>query len=215
MSDRYVLSDHQQGTPEWKQDRHGRATGSRAVDVMAKIKSGEAAARRDYRVQLAVERLTGAPAEDGFISNDMIWGTTQEPYSRMAFEAATGLLVQEAGFAYLPDIQAGCSVDGFIDDDGRKGLFETKSPKSATHVNYLLAGRLPPQYEPQVTFNMWITGAQFADFASFDPRMPEGLQLFRIRVERDDKRIAEMEAETVVFLSEVDALVAKLRERMK
>ena len=64
-------------------------------------------------------------------------------------------------------------------------------------------------------FNMWITGAQFADFASFDSRMPEGLQLFRIRVERDEKRIIEIQAETVVFLQETDALVTKLRERMK
>jgi len=213
MSERYILSDHPQGTDLWKQDRAGKATGSRAADILAKIKSGEAAARRDYRVQLAVERLTGAPAEDGYINKEMEWGTAQEPFSRMAFEAATGLLVQEAGFAYLPDIQAGCSVDGFIDDDGRKGLFETKSPKSATHVNYLLAGRLPPQYEPQVTFNMWITGARFADFASFDPRMPEGLQLFRIRVERDDKRIAEIQDEVTAFLAEVDTLVAKLNER--
>jgi len=212
---RYILSDHPQGTPEWKQDRHGRATGSRAADILSKIKSGEAAARRDYRVQLAVERLTGAPAEDGYINKEMEWGTAQEPFSRMAFEAATGLLVQEAGFAYLPDIQAGCSVDGFIDEDGRKGLFETKSPKSATHISYLLANSLPPAYEPQVMFNMWITGAQFADFASFDPRMPEGLQLFQIRVERDEKRIIEIQAETVVFLQEVDTLVTKLRERMK
>jgi predicted phage-related endonuclease len=207
---RYLLSDHAQGTPEWKADRAGKATGSRASCIVAKIKSGEAAARRDYRVQLVTERLTGAPAEDGFVSKEMAWGTEQEPFARMAYEAATGELVREAGFAYLPDMPVGCSVDGFIGEDG---ILECKCPKSATHVTYLLADRLPPEYEPQVLHNLWVTGAQFADFVSFDPRMPEHLQFFRFRVKRDEAAVKAYEAELLAFLSDVDALETKLRAR--
>ena len=48
-----------QRSPEWFAARAGRLTGSMAGDMLATIKSGEAAARRDYRLQLALERLTG------------------------------------------------------------------------------------------------------------------------------------------------------------
>lgn len=206
---RYLTSPHAQGTDEWKSDRAGKATGSRASDILAKIKTGEAAARRDYRVQLVTERLTGMPVENGFVSKDMEWGTAQEPFARMAYEEATGVIVNEAGFLYLPDVAAGCSVDGLIEGGG---LFEAKCPKSATHIGYLLANRIPPVYEPQLIHNLWITGEPFADFVSFDPRMPVHLQLFRARIERDEQRIADHEKEVLCFLKEVDELVLKLSD---
>ena len=210
---RYLLSEHPQGTPEWKQDRAGKATGSRASDILAKIKSGEAAARRDYRIQLVTERLSGTPAEDGFVSKEMQWGTEQEPFARMAFEEATGAIVREAGFAYLPDIEAGCSVDGFIDEGERIGILECKCPKSSTHIAYLLAGKLPSAYEPQILHNMWVTGASFAKFVSFDPRLPEPLQLFLVHVERDETAIKRHADEVMAFLAEVDDTLEKLTKR--
>lgn len=212
---RYLLSEHPQGTPEWRSARAGKATGSRASDILAKLRSGgEAAGRRDYRVQLVAERLLGAPAEDNYVSKEMAWGTEQEPYARMAYEAATGAVVREAGFAYLSAIQAGCSVDGFIEDskDGN-GIFEAKCPKTATHVAYLLANRLPPEYEPQVRHNAWITGAAFVDFVSFDPRLPESLRLLVVRVYSNELNLVGYETELAVFLAEVDALEKQLRAR--
>jgi predicted phage-related endonuclease len=207
---RYLLSEHAQGTPEWRQVRAGRATGSRAGDILAKIKTGEAAARRDYRVQLVTERLTGAPQEEGFVSKDMQWGTEQEPYARLAYEDLTGEFVEEAGFAYLPDLPAGCSVDGFI---GESGILEAKCPKSATHIKYVMAARLPPEYVAQVTHNLWITGRAFADFVSFDPRMPVELQLFHVRVMREELGLEGYEFELRAFLDECAVLEGQLRAR--
>ena len=210
---RYILSEHEQGSDLWKLDRAGKATGSRASDILAKIKTGEAAARRDYRIQLVTERLTGTPVENGFVSKDMEHGIQQEPFARMAYEAATGIIVREAGFAYLPDIQAGCSVDGLLEDDGREGILEIKCPKSATHIAYVLGNRIPPAYLPQITHNLWITGAMFADFVSFDQRLPEHLQLFRKRIEWTDVDIQAHKKEVLMFLKEVDELVNKLSEK--
>ena len=207
---RYIVSEHKQSTDGWKLARAGKATGSRAADIISKIKTGEAAARRDYRVQLVIERLTGAPYENGFVSKDMEWGTSQEPFARMAYEEATGLIVREAGFLYLPNIAAGCSVDGLI---AGGGLFEAKCPKSATHLTYLMENRVPPAYVPQLTHNLWITGEPFADFVSFDPRLPEHLQLFRVRFERDEKAIEAHEVEVLRFLDEVDAMQSKLSKK--
>lgn len=210
---KYLTSNHPQGTPEWKQDRAGRATGSRARDILAQIKSGEAAARRDYRIQLVTERLTGAPADDFFVTKEMQWGTEQEPFARMAYEMETGRIVTESGFAYLPDVMAGCSVDGFVEVDGRLGVWESKCPKSATHIGYLEAERLPPEHKPQIMHNLWVTGAEFADFVSFDPRLPEHLQLFIYRYERDEAEISAYEREVLKFIREVDEMEQRLTRK--
>lgn len=208
---RYLVSAHPQGTPEWKADRCGRVTGSAVSAVFAKIKTGEAAVRADYRMQLCLERLTGMPADNDFVNAEMRWGTEQEPFNRMAYEIATGLTVTESGFCYLPDLMIGCSVDGFVEDGSRLGIWEGKSPKSKTHLAYLEGGELPALYVPQVDHNLWVTGADFCDFQSYDPRFPEKLQRFCIRVERNEARIAAHEAAVLAFLKEVDELEQHLR----
>lgn len=210
MRDNLIISEHAQGTGLWLQARAGRATGSRAKDILAKIKSGEAAARRNYRTQLVTERLTGSPAESGYVNDAMLWGTEHEPFARMAYESKTGNLVTERGFIYLPEMMAGCSLDGLIDEGSKSGIFEAKCPNSATHVEYLTAGKIPSEYMPQILHNVYVTGADFADFVSYDPRMPEKLQLLVVRWERDESAIVAYEEELNAFLGEVDELHKKL-----
>jgi len=209
---RFLISEHEQGTDGWRQDRAGRATASKADCIDAKGRDGksEGTTRRDYRVQLVTERLTGVPAENDYVSKEMAWGTEQEPYARMAYEAATGEDVRQVGFLYLPDLQAGGSPDSLIGDEG---LLEIKCPKSSTHITYMQENRLPPAYVAQVTHSLWITGYRFVDFVSFDPRMPEYLQLFKVRVFRDEVDVNGHEAAVLRFLSEVDALEKQLRAR--
>ena len=55
----FTIVEAEQRTPAWFAARAGRLTASRAKDMLAAIKTGEAAARRDLRIQLVVERLTG------------------------------------------------------------------------------------------------------------------------------------------------------------
>jgi hypothetical protein len=61
-------------------------------------------------------------------------------------------------------------------------------------------------------WQMACTGRSLADFVSYDPRMPEGLQLFIKLVPRNDKYIAELEGEVIQFLAEVDDKVNKLNQ---
>ena len=207
---KFTVLDVPQGSPEWKDARAGRMTGSRAKDVLATIKAGEAASRRDYRTALMLERLTGEPSDDFFVTKEMQWGTDQEPFARMAYEARTGLIVRETGFLQCDDIMAGASVDGDIDNFA--GIVEYKAPKSATHWNWLRGGVLPPEHKPQVTCNLWISGAEFCDFASYDPRFPDHLKLFVVRVLRKDVDIDGFEVAAMQFLAEVDAEEAAARE---
>jgi predicted phage-related endonuclease len=171
--------------------------------MLAKIKSGEAAARRDYRLQLAVERLTGRPMEMDYISPEMQRGIDLEPVAREAYERITGHHVTQTGFIRSDTAMAGCSLDGDIDEF--TGILEIKCPKPATHVSYIRSGTLPSEYVGQVRHNLWITGAQWCDFFSYDDRLPAGLDTFLVRAHARDLDIPGYEAEALRFLDEVDA----------
>jgi hypothetical protein len=98
-------------------------------------------------------------------------------------------------------------------DNGRRGFWESKSPKSRNHYAYIKGGVLPAEHTPQVIHGFYVTGAEFCDFQSFDPRMPEKLQTFIVRVEREEvaKQIDEYERALLQFLAEVDAEETQLR----
>jgi putative phage-type endonuclease len=199
----------EQGTPEWHQLRLGKVTASRVSDVLAKIKTGESASRKNYRAELVVQRLTGLPSES-FTNAAMEWGTATEPMARIAYEIAKEVLVEQVGFIEHPTIAMfGCSPDGLVHD----GMIEIKCPNSATHIEYLTDNKAPAKYINQMQCQMAVTGRKWCDFVSFDPRLPEDLQLFVVRVERDQKYIDSMEVEVLEFLKEVDGMVNQLKER--
>lgn len=201
----------EQRTEEWFSARLGKVTASRVADVLSKIKSGESASRKNYKMELVVQRLTGKPQES-FSNAAMEWGTEQEPFARMAYEAHTGTFVKEEGFVDHPTIEGfGCSPDGLVGD----GLIEIKCPNTATHIETVLENKVPSKYIPQMQCQMACTGAKWCDFVSFDPRVPEDLQLFVVRVERDQEYIDSMEVEVKQFLSEVLDLFNQLKARQK
>lgn len=200
----FQIIDADQRSAAWFAARAGRLTGSKAKDMLASIKSGEAAARRDYRFQLVTERLTGQPQDGGFVNDAMLRGIELEPAAFAAYEAHTGHLARRTGFLMADGLMAGCSLDG--DVDGFMGIVELKCPKSATHTRYLLArDTVPAEHVAQITHNLWISGADWCDFASYDDRFPEPLQLVVIRVRREDVDIDGYQKKALVFLEEVDA----------
>ena len=199
-----------QGTEEWRKERAGKATGSCFDKVMAKIKTGEAKTRIDYRIQLVTERLTGVPQE-GYINADMQRGIDLEPEARMAYEAVRGVVVEEVGFVDHPKIKmSGASPDGLI---GADGMVQIKCPKSTTHLTWMEAGVVPTEHFTQMQGEMAVTGRAWSDFVSYDNRFPEGLQLFIVRVPRDDAYIKDLETEVRVFLAGVDSMVERLLKR--
>lgn len=205
----FTIIDEEQRSPQWFAARLGRLTGSRAGDMLATIKSGEAAARRDLRAQLVVERLTGTSQEDGYVNATMQRGIEKEADAFAAYEALTGSLVRRTGFLSVDDRLVGCSLDGDVDDC--IGIVEIKVPKSATHIRYLKSGgKVPAEHMPQIIHNLWVSGAQWCDFVSFDDRFKPGLQLYVARVQRDEATIQGYELAVSLFLSEVEKEVAAL-----
>jgi len=199
----------EQGTHEWFEARYGNATASRIVDIMAKTKSGYSASRDNYMAQLICERMTGSSGND-FTSAAMQWGIDTEPHARSEYEARTGVLVGKASYYPHPTIdRSGASPDGMVGEDG---LLEIKCPNTATHIKTLLGSKLDRKYYLQMQWQMACTERVWCDFVSFDPRMPEELQYYSERVERNDELIEEISVEVQTFLIDLDAKVSELNK---
>jgi len=199
----------EQRTEEWFTQRLGKVTASRVGDVIAKTKTGPSASRDNYATQLVLERLTNAKGEF-FTNAAMQWGTETEPMARQAYELKRGVFVDEVGFIDHPTIDmSGASPDGLVD---KTGLVEIKCPESKTHMEYLMSGKPPSKYIPQMMWQMACTGREWCDFVSFDPRFPTNLQILVVKVEYDPTYVKMLELEITQFLDEVSKKVELLRK---
>ena len=198
----------EQGSPEWFALRAGKVTASRVADILAKTKTGPSASRQNYLIELALQRTTGI-IQESYSNAAMEWGTQTEPQARVAYEVRTNNFVDQLAFVDHPSIAwFGCSPDGLVSD---RGLVEIKCPNSSTHWEYFKAKKAPNKYVIQMQAQMAVTGRDWCDFVSFDPRMPDRSQLLIVQVPRDPEFILFMETEIKQFLSEVEVEVQLMR----
>lgn len=205
------IIDFPQGSVEWAEARARRVTASRidAVLSRARDRKSEGATRRKYKAQIVAEILTGKPQESRFFNKAMEDGIDNEPFACGAYEAKHAF-VQRVGFVLHPTIdRAGASPDGLVGD---KGLVQFKCPEPHTHLGYVLANEVPSDYEPQMLWEMACTEREWCDFVSYCDVFPEH-QLLVVRLNRDEKRIAEITAEVNVFLREVDEIIERLQRK--
>lgn len=203
-----MTNEIKQGTDEWHQLRLGKITASRVSDVIAQIKSGESASKSEYRIELVCERLTGK-ATEGYTNAHMERGIELEPFARAAYEVKQGLFVEQVAFIDHPTIKnSGASPDGLVDKDG---CIEIKCPMVKTHIKTILDKKAPTKYIPQMQWQMACTGRKWVDFVSYCPDLPENMQIFITKVERDNEYIAMLEDAVRVFDSEIDMMIERLR----
>jgi len=198
-----IIESIEQGTAEWLQLRVGRPTASRFKDCIA---GGQGKTRKSYMIQLAAETLSGAPTES-FSNSAMEWGTETEPQARAQYEFATGNNVKEVSFIHHDTMKAGYSPDGLVGDDG---LVEFKCPKTTTHIETVLSGKMPTGHNAQVQGGLWLSGRKWCDFVSFDPRINGKNSMFIFRVNRDENYIADLEKKISMFESELAEMLTKL-----
>lgn len=202
----------EQGTSEWFSARLGKVTASRIADVMARTKSGYSASRTNYMMELLCQRLTGN-REEGYTNAAMQRGIDLEPLARSAYEVFSGKAVMETGFIVHPKYSdIGASPDGLVGDDG---LIEIKCPNTAQHVACLQKGEPDSKYWWQMQCQMACTDRLWCDFVSFDDRMPEQLQLFVCRVDRDEQALDTMLTECLEFLGELGKLESEMLVKME
>jgi hypothetical protein len=184
-----IIHDVEQGTPEWFELRLGIPTASRFKDIFTS--TGKPAAGADgYMYSLLAELVAGKPLES-FESEWMRRGTELEPDARAFYELQKDADIQQVGFITNDDNTIGCSPDGM-------GL-EIKCPAPHTHMKYLLAGKCPSEYYPQVQGTMWLCEYESWDFMSYHPDLPPLI----VTVKRDDKYINGLEEAITKFLDKM------------
>lgn len=186
--------DCEQGSQEWLGVRLGVPSASnfgKVVSATGKLSTQ----RKAYMLDLIAEKLTGETTSfttTGWIER----GNELEPEAADLYAFTTGRECIEKGFL-LDDSKAfGCSPDRIVGDGG----LEIKCPKPATHVEYLLAGKVPTKYLPQIQGCMLVTGANWWDFMSYCP----GIKPLIVRVERDEKYIEKLKAELLSLSEELN-----------
>lgn len=207
-----IVHEVEQRSEAWRALRAGRLCASKAGDMMAAIKSGEAAGRRNLRADLVLERITGTPLDD-YQSEAMRVGIEREAAALAMYEAVHGVIVERVGFLTHPTLMVGGSPDGLVGDDG---IVEAKCPLPATHLEYYLSGVVPVGYLQQVRHLLWLSGRAWCDWFSFHPAFPDDMQIKCVRITRDICDLPAYEQAVVAFLDEVDAKVEETnRERAR
>lgn len=195
-----MSEDLQQGTPEWRQARCGSLGASSLHEAVAKTRTGWGASRANLMTRLLIERITGAP-QDGYINAAMQHGIDTEPEARAAYQFERGVLVRQVGLVKHPSIAGShASPDGMI---GEHGVLEIKCTQPTAHLDRLLGEPIPDKYVVQAQWQLACTGRRWVDFTYYSPAFPENMRLHIERIERNDRRIADLEGLVKEFLYEL------------
>ena len=195
-----IYDDLVQGTPEWKAVKCGVPSASN-FDKIVTTKGERSKQAEKYLYTLAGERSTGT-SEETFQSAAMLKGTEMESEARSYYEIVNDTEVKQVGFCLADGY--GSSPDGLI---GKDGGLELKVPNLATHVGYLLDGKLPTEYFCQVQGNLFVTSRKWWDFMSY---ASPSIKPFIIRVEPDKTFIKKLEIELRLFCDELEQIVKKI-----
>lgn len=209
----FVIIEAEQRSDAWFAARVGRLTGSVAKDMLATIKSGEAAGRRNLRLRLVLEQVTGKPQESDFVSAAMQAGIDREAAAFAAYEALTGDMAIRTGFLSHTSLMAGCSLDGHIGNFDK--LLSIKCRQPAAHYEFLKSGKVPGDALAQMRHELFITGAKSHDYFSWNPDFPEALQSRVVTVMAADADLPAYEAAAVTFLEEVATEVNAMKTLSK
>lgn len=195
-----------QRNDDWHAQRCGKVTASRIKDMGAKPTKGKK--YNTLTLTILSERITGVQ-EESKPTALMQWGIDQEPFAITAYENERGAIVSNVGLVDHPAIEmSGASPDGLV---GKDGQLEIKCPSTTTHLNTILMDEVPAEHIPQITWQLACTRRAWCDFVSYDPRLPEHLQLFIKRVYAKDLDIQGVENEVIAFNRNVDIALKQLQ----
>jgi predicted phage-related endonuclease len=158
---------------------------------------------KDLLTNIACEIITHR-AEETYSNALMEKALELEPVAREVYEDITGNIVKTAGFITRDEDDEfeewiGISPDGMIED----GLLEIKCPLMRTHMEYIMANKLPAEYRYQVQGQLFVSGLKFCDFMSF----AEGMKPFIIRVYPEPELFAIFEQRLRVVILQVKELL--------
>lgn len=198
-----IVTDIEQGTPEWLALRLGIATASEldCLLVSGKHPTGFGVAALTYMDQLIGERITEEAAELPFQTKATIRGHEQEGVALELYEAREEVKVQKVGIILNRGI--GYSPDGLV---GTDGLIEIKTKLPKFQVGVILAGEIPKEHVAQCQGGLWASDREWIDFISYWPGMP----LFVKRAYRDEALIRKIAERVKSFYEIMDERMNKV-----
>jgi len=194
-----------QYSPEWWSARLGVITASDADKLVtpAEFRASKGKGVETYMYEKLAEKLLGHAQDESGSSFAMDQGSMAEKLALPWFNFTFDAEVKMVGFCLTDDGRCGCSPDGISEAYG----LEIKFPTAPVHLKYLMEGRLPVEYGPQVHFSMFVTGKPLWKFVSFS-RVFEPLVVDIPRDEEKQDAIAEAVA---AFGQKFDAAYAKIK----
>lgn len=198
-----IVTDIEQGTPEWLALRLGIATASEldCLLVSGKGEAGFGVAAFSYMDQLIGERITEEAAEIPFQTKATIRGHEQELVARSLYEGREEVSATQVGIILNHGI--GYSPDGLVGDDG---LIEIKTKLPKFQVGVILADEVPKEHIPQCQGGLWVSEREWIDFISYWPGMP----LFVKRMYRDEVMIRKIAERVKTFYEILDERMNKV-----
>lgn len=198
-----IVTDIEQGTPEWLALRLGIATASEldCLLVSGKHPTGFGVAAFTYMDQLIGERITEEAAELPFQTKATIRGHEQEGVALSLYEAREEVKVQKVGIILNRGI--GYSPDGLV---GTDGLIEIKTKLPKFQVGVILSGEVPKEHVAQCQGGLWASDREWIDFISYWPGMP----LFVKRMHRDEAMIRKIAERVKLFYEIMDERMNKV-----
>ena len=190
-------------SPDWFKTRQGSFTGSEIYKLMteprtkaAKEKGELSEGANTYVLEKVWEKLSGRTkgGVDNFATE---WGNENEPKAVLWYEKLTGRKCEETNLLYskeYPYISG--TPDRFVGEDG---MIELKCPfNGANHLKHCFITDSEyfksehNDYYWQMMCYLYLSGRQWCDFVSFDPRIDSDLGMFIYRVERNEGDVSQM-----------------------
>lgn len=187
-----IITDIQQGTPEWLALRLGIVTCSEldSLLVNGKGEAGFGAGAFTYMNTLIGERITGELADPFTGNRHTERGHELEGAARSLYEDREEVKTTQVGIILNHGI--GYSPDSLVLEDGLTEI-KTKLPK--LQVEVILGGEIPKEHIAQCQGGLWVSEREWIDFVCYWPGMP----LFIKRAYRDEAMIRKLSERVKTF----------------
>lgn len=196
-------------SPEWFKSRQGNFTGSEVWKLMTKPRSKKETISKTaetYILEKVWEKLSGL-TKSGIDNFATEWGNENEPKAKKWYTNLTGNEVHESKLVYLNDLNGFTgSPDGLVGEDG---MIEIKCPyNGANHLKHCFITNDEyfktehNDYYYQIQSYLMLTGREWCDFVSFDPRIDSQLGMFIYRV-NSDLELHEVMKEKIIKAREI------------
>lgn len=207
---------------DWLKERLGKITGSQLGKLVKKLKGGYGLSQgkmaQDLLYKIAWERFLVTESDGvnrlNVSSQSVQHGNDYELEAMQKFTEVTGVEVTPGGYRFHKHNEFfGGTPDGFIDDDT---IIEVKAPwNGGNHLKTLLTGEVyNPEHIAQMQGYMLITGASKCVYITYDPDLPDGINLSIVDVERDEEMIKAIEEVVNQCIDIVKELISKTKEKL-